>query len=163
MNYTKRLIEVDLPIRRISEHARKDQNIRKGHLHTMHVWWATRPLASCRAVIMATLLPDPADPHCSDTFIRTAHEVMLDWALNHTSIAGPESSQRFVNVQKNPALLDNPEELRAALLDFIADFAAWNAGVNPIYLTTARKLVAAAHLDGPPLLLDPFAGAGCWG
>ena len=61
MDYPKRLIEVDLPIRAISEHARKDQNIRKGHLHTMHVWWATRPLASCRAVIMATLLPDPAD------------------------------------------------------------------------------------------------------
>ncbi|MBM4185616.1 MAG: DUF1156 domain-containing protein, partial [Gemmatimonadetes bacterium] len=34
--YPRRLIEVDLPIKEISAHARKDQNIRKGHLHTMH-------------------------------------------------------------------------------------------------------------------------------
>jgi len=74
--HPKRLIEVDLPIRAISEHARKDQNIRKGHLHTMHVWWATRPLASCRAVIMATLLPDPADPNCPEEFRAEARRAL---------------------------------------------------------------------------------------
>lgn len=33
----KRLMELDLPIRTISKHARREQNIHKGHLHTMHV------------------------------------------------------------------------------------------------------------------------------
>ncbi len=42
MEYSKRLIEVDLPIRAISEHARRDKNKPKGHLHRMHVWWATQ-------------------------------------------------------------------------------------------------------------------------
>jgi len=66
--YCKRLIEVDLPIKKISEYARQDQNVKKGHLHAMHVWWATRPLSSCRAVIMGVLLPDPVDSNCSEKF-----------------------------------------------------------------------------------------------
>ena len=159
-NQPKRLIEVDLPIRRISEHARKDQNIRKGHLHTMHVWWATRPLASCRAVLMAMLLPDPADPNCPPAFIDKARHLMHRWASDHAAKASAESLKRLAKVQKNPALLNRPLELRGALLDFIADFAAWEAGVDAEYLRTARALVAAAHPEGPPLVLDPFAGAG---
>lgn len=135
----RRLIEVDLPIRAISEHARKDQNIRKGHLHTMHVWWATRPLASCRAVILATLLPDPADPACPKTFLAAAQRVL-----------GTTTGRD----------LSDPTILREKLLEFIADIAAWDAGVNSQYLTAARTLVTAAHPDGPPLVLDPFAGAG---
>ena len=139
MNYTKRLIEVDLPIRTISEHALKDQNIRKGHLHTMHIWWATRPLASCRAVIMATLLPDPADSNCPRGFINEAQQVLKEFTGRN---------------------LKDPLTLRKSLFDFIADFAAWDAGINPTYLNAARKLVSAAHPDGPPLVMDPFAGAG---
>jgi putative DNA methylase len=160
MTCVKRLIEVDLPIKRISEHARKDQNIRKGHLHTVHVWWATRPLASCRAVLMATLLPDPADPNCPPTFISAARRLMREWAARHLAKASAESCPRLVRIQKNADVLNDPRELRATLLDFIADFAAWDAGVDEAYLKTARALVAAAHPDGPPLVLDPFAGAG---
>ena len=55
-NYPKRLIEVDLPIRRISAHARREKSIRHGHISTLHIWWARRPLAACRAVICATAL-----------------------------------------------------------------------------------------------------------
>ena len=53
--YPKRLIEVDLPIRRISAHARREKSIRHGHISTLHIWWARRPLAACRAVICAAL------------------------------------------------------------------------------------------------------------
>ena len=41
-----RLIEEDLPIRRISEHARREKSIRHGHISTLHIWWARRPLAA---------------------------------------------------------------------------------------------------------------------
>lgn len=61
MNYPKRLIEVDLPIARISAHARREKSIRHGHISTLHIWWARRPLAACRAVILASLWPDPVD------------------------------------------------------------------------------------------------------
>jgi putative DNA methylase len=45
-------------------------------------------------------------------------------------------------------------------LDFIAHFAAWENSANRIFVETARWLVAAAHPDGPPLVVDPFAGIG---
>ncbi len=44
LSYPKRLIEVDLPIKRISEHARREKSIRHGHISTLHIWWARRPL-----------------------------------------------------------------------------------------------------------------------
>src|SRR3954467_12587065 len=66
--YPKRLIEVDLPIKRISAHALREKSIRQGHISTLHPWWARRPLAACRAVILAALWPDPADPHCPEHF-----------------------------------------------------------------------------------------------
>lgn len=62
--YPKRLIEVDLPIKRISAHARREKSIRHGHISTLRIWRARRPLAACRAVICALLWPDPADPIC---------------------------------------------------------------------------------------------------
>jgi putative DNA methylase len=136
----RRLIETDeMPIGVISAHSRKDQNVRKGHLHTLHVWWATRPLAACRAVLMATLLPDPADPNCPEAFRREAREALR-------AFTGRD--------------LSDPLALRKALLDFIAHFAAWENSANRIFVETARWLVAAAHPDGPPLVVDPFAGIG---
>jgi putative DNA methylase len=48
MPYPKRLIEVDLPIARISAHARREKSIRHGHISTLHIWWARRPLAAHR-------------------------------------------------------------------------------------------------------------------
>jgi putative DNA methylase len=45
-NCPPRLIEVDLPIKRISAHARREKSIRHGHISTLHIWWARRPLAA---------------------------------------------------------------------------------------------------------------------
>ena len=72
MTYPKRLIEVDLPIKRISAHARREKSIRHGHISTLHIWWARRPLAACRAVICAALWPDPADENCPPVFRKDA-------------------------------------------------------------------------------------------
>src|SRR5207245_4552196 len=81
--YPKRLIEVDLPIKRISAHARREKSIRHGHISTLHIWWARRPLAACRAVICAALWPDPADPICPESFRETARTLMQGWADSH--------------------------------------------------------------------------------
>src|SRR5207249_2702336 len=74
--YPKRLIEVDLPIARISAHARREKSIRHGHISTLHIWWARRPLAACRAVILAALWPDPADSACPKSFLDAARDRM---------------------------------------------------------------------------------------
>lgn len=163
----KRLIEVDLPIRRISAHARREKSIRHGHISTLHIWWARRPLAACRAVICAALWPDPADEHCPPAFEEAALKEMLAWTpFERMAMLGAESRPRFELARRNPALFDNPIELRKALLDFIADFANWDNSTKPEFLATSRALTQAAHeaLGGAPgtrpLVVDPFAGGG---
>lgn len=164
--YPRRLIEVDLPIKRISEHARREKSIRHGHISTLHIWWARRPLAACRAVICAALWPDPADPLCPEAFRQGARYWMQKWATDYLGLLGAESLERFISYQKNPTKLNDNEELRSALLDFIADFANWDNSTRREYLETSRALTQAAHeaLGGvpgtKPLVVDPFAGGG---
>ncbi len=166
MDYPKRLIEVDLPIARISAHARREKSIRHGHISTLHIWWARRPLAACRAVICAALWPDPADPLCPDAFRETARTLMRTWAADQGKLQGAESFKRFLQGKQFPKLLDDNHRLRQALLDFIADFANWDNSTVPAYLETSRALTQAAHeaLGGAPgtrpLVVDPFAGGG---
>src|SRR5207248_7964150 len=112
--YPKRLIEVDLPIKRISAHARREKSIRHGHISTLHIWWARRPLAACRAVVCAALWPDPADPQCPRLFIKQAREQMLAWAPHERQkLLSDESRKRFENARKNHALFDDVGELRS--------------------------------------------------
>lgn len=57
--YNKRLIEYDIPLEEISEQSAREKSIRHGHISTLHIWWARRPLAACRAAIYASLVPKP--------------------------------------------------------------------------------------------------------
>ena len=56
----KKLIEVSLPLEEINKASAKEKSIRHGHPSTMHLWWARRPLAACRAVLFASLVDDPS-------------------------------------------------------------------------------------------------------
>lgn len=151
MKFPKRLIEVDLPIKKISEHARREKSIRHGHISTLHIWWARRPLAACRAVICAALWPDPVDPLCPERFKKDASSIMA----------------RFWNpLGRTDMDFKEPLALRKVLLDFIADFANWDNSTDQRYLETARTLTQSAHesLGGAPgtrpLIVDTFAGGG---
>lgn len=183
--YPKRLIEVDLPIKRISAHARREKSIRHGHISTLHIWWARRPLAACRAVICASLWPDPVDVTesdieeaqkkgrdlqlniCPPAFREAARKEMMKWTDHeHLVLLSAESRVRFEKARKKKTQFDDPLELRHALLDFIADFANWDNSTVKEYLETSRALTQAAHeaLGGAPgtrpLVVDPFAGGG---
>lgn len=135
----KRLVEVDFPIAEVSRHAAREKSIRHGHPSTLHLWWARRPLASSRAVLLALLWPDPCDPLCPAEFKSKARE-MLPKVLGKVGKAD--------------------EGLRKALLKFIADFANWDNAAQRTYLDVSRALVKAAHGEEPPLVVDPFAGGG---
>ncbi len=177
MSYPKRLIEVDLPIKRISAHARREKSIRHGHISTLHIWWARRPLAACRAVICASLWPDPGDPLCPQEFRDKAAQLITDFAKKagqNNELAkscAPETWAKWLSLAKPENQLDPTQEphlniLRFALLDFIADFANWDNSTVSEYLETSRALTQAAHesLGGAPgtrpLVVDPFAGGG---
>ncbi len=135
----KRLAEVDFPIAVVSKHSAREKSIRHGHPSTLHLWWARRPLAACRAMLLALLWPDPCDPNCPEEFKDRAREVLAP-------------------VQGRPGPRD--EDLRKALLRFIGNFADWDRSADPVYLHASRTLVKAAHCDEAPLVVDPFAGGG---
>ncbi len=68
----RKLIEVDLPLDDINREAAREKSIRHGHPSTLHLWWARRPLAACRAVIFASLVDDPSA--CPDEFPSDAEQ-----------------------------------------------------------------------------------------
>ncbi len=61
MSYDRRLIEDSLPLEIISAQSAREKSIRHGHISTLHIWWARRPLAAMRAAIFASLIPAPKD------------------------------------------------------------------------------------------------------
>ena len=60
MTSKKKLIEVALPLEAINRESAREKSIRHGHPSTLHLWWARRPLAACRAVLFAQLVDDPS-------------------------------------------------------------------------------------------------------
>ena len=60
MTTTRKLIEVALPLEAINVASAREKSIRHGHPSTLHLWWARRPLAACRAVLFASLVDDPS-------------------------------------------------------------------------------------------------------
>ncbi|MBN2383965.1 DUF1156 domain-containing protein [bacterium] len=134
----KRLAEVDFPIAVVSKHSVREKSIRHGHPSTLHLWWARRPLAACRAMLMALLLPDPCDPLCPNEFKSNASKI----------------------IEGMYGISDDNMGLRKNLLTFIGDFANWDVANDPHWIGVARELVKAAHPEETPLVVDPFAGGG---
>jgi putative DNA methylase len=120
----RKLIEVALPLVAINRESAREKSIRQGHPSTLHLWWARRPLAACRAVLFASLVDDPS--------------------------AHPD---RF------PTEADQEVE-RQRLFALIEELVPWEATANPKVLKAAREEIAASCPDGPPPVLDPFAGGG---
>lgn len=131
MRYPKRLIEVDLPIKKISEHARNEKNLRSGHPWHLHIWWARRPWGACRSVELASLLPDPVDSLCPPGFISEATDILSPLGYR------PKSSSK--------------EDLRKSLLRFIGDLAdgSW---VHQNFITLQRKVWFKRRIRKLPLL-----------
>ncbi|PWU13194.1 MAG: DNA methyltransferase [Verrucomicrobia bacterium] len=135
----KRLAEVDFPIATVSRHSAKEKSVRFGHPSTFHLWWARRPLGSCRALLLSLLIPDPCDQHCPTEFKKKAREVLR-------------------NLPGKIGTTD--QELQQALLRFIGDFADWDHATQSTFLQVGRGLVAAAYPEETPFLTDPFSGGG---
>jgi len=87
VNYPKRLIEVDLPIKWISAHARREKSIR--HISTLHIWWARRPP---QAIMLGHLSPQRNDKMLAraaitEVFRRNRRD--MDFALHTAPLYGP--------------------------------------------------------------------------
>jgi adenine-specific DNA methylase len=78
MTSCPRLIEVALPIRKISAESVRDKSLRHGHISTLHLWWARRPLPAARGIVFASLVPDPDDPQCPAEFRKAVERLLRD-------------------------------------------------------------------------------------
>jgi adenine-specific DNA methylase len=143
--YPRRLIEVDLPIAAISEHARDGRSVHHGHITAIHIWWARKPLPSCRAAALASILPDPEDERCTTEFKEQAARILSSvYGTTHTA---------------------SGEALRRGLLRFVADISSWRNATEPRFSDAGRALSRAAHESiygdaGQSFLADPFCGGG---
>ncbi len=143
MTYRKKLIEVALPLDAINAASAREKSIRHGHPSTLHLWWARRPLAACRAVLFASLVDDPsAYPD-----------------LYPTAEAQEVERERLFGVIRELVKWEN--SANATVLDAarreIARSVARAAGVaEPTDAADVRR-VLAAHT---PPVLDPFCGGG---
>ena len=182
----KRLAEVDFPIAEVSRHAAREKSIRHGHPSTLHLWWARRPLASSRAVLLALLLPDPCDKDCPAEFRKAAigeikrfaehvtrnkagserlvadlKSALRDRDLQTRLVAKAEAERRGQKWMVFTSDTDwSPPRIRAGLLQLVASGSSWEFAADKTYLSVVRNLVKAAHPEETPLVVDPFAGGG---
>lgn len=113
MTKAKKLIEVAMPIKEISAESVRDKSIRHGHISTLHLWWARRPLPVCRAVIFASLVPDPLDPECPQAFCDAVQDL-----LANNPLYAPYPDIPYTSIY-DPM----PDNLRNRLLMFIGEFS----------------------------------------
>ena len=126
-----RLIEAAFPLRQTSLDSVHEKNVRHGHISTLHIWPARRPLAACRAVLLATLLPDPGDAEGRRRLM--------------TRIGG-KALQRQTRAGKLR------EETAGGVLH-------WGRESDP-ELEKLREEIREAFGGRAPRVLDPFAGGG---
>ena len=133
----RRLIESAFPLKQTSLDAVHEKNVRHGHISTLHIWPARRPLAACRAALLATLLPDPETPA-----ERQAMCELIGGTVQKTIKKGKDGNDSVVEETVGGVLHWGRERENAAVLDDL------------------RGRIRAAFGGEAPKVLDPFAGGG---
>jgi len=138
MTGSPRLIERAFPLKQASLDSVHEKNVRHGHISTLHIWPARRPLAACRAALIATLLPDPGDPEERRRLIERIGGRVVP-KIEKKNVAGNR-----VEVER--------EETVGGILH-------WGRESNPD-LQFFRDEIRKAYGGRAPRVLDPFAGGG---
>lgn len=141
----KKLIEVSIPLEAINAASAREKSIRHGHPSTLHLWWARRPLAACRAVLFAQLVDDPSS--WPDRF-PTEDEQDAERRRLHKVI------ERMVpwEASNNEAILNDTRWE-------IARSVAWGLGEEPPARGNGPAILDYLQTKAPPVY-DPFSGGG---
>jgi putative DNA methylase len=168
--YRKKLIEVALPLEAINREAAREKSIRHGHPSTLHLWWARRPLAACRAVIFASLVDDPSEcvPELmANPIKRRAAENEFkaqkkEWdALKALFDKASSAGMSAVPLAPEPKLeFIIAESERQRLFRIIEDLVKWENSNNEGVLNAAREEILRSTDGNPPPIYDPFCGGG---
>lgn len=134
----KRLIETAFPLREASAASLHEKNMRHGHISTLHLWPARRPLAASRAAIAAALLPDPGDDEGRKTLVRR--------------LGGGLKIKKQTKAEAGKKVDTSKVEGDGGVL--------WWGQENLPDMAWFRDQIRAAHGGRAPRVLDPFAGGG---
>jgi putative DNA methylase len=134
----KRLIETAFPLRQASEASLHEKNMRHGHISTLHLWPARRPLAASRAAIAGALLPDPGEDEARKTLVRR--------------LGGGLKAKKQTKAEAGKKVEATKVEGDGGVL--------WWGQENLPDMAWFREQIRAAHGGRAPRVLDPFAGGG---
>lgn len=136
-----RLIEHAFPLKQASLDSVHEKNVRHGHISTLHIWPARRPLAACRAALIATLLPDPGTPEArKDLCEKIGGRVVK--RTEKKKMPGGQTVERVKEETEGGILHWGRETENAETLEWF------------------RQEIRKAYGGRAPKVLDPFAGGG---
>ena len=133
-----RLVEVTFPLEQVSLDAVHEKCVRHGHISTLHIWPARRPLAASRAALLATLLPDPGNARERQAIYRRMAGEVVE-TVKEKRIGGRTVAKRR-------------RETQGGILH-------WKRENGPD-LDWFRARILRAYSHRAPRVLDPFAGGG---
>jgi putative DNA methylase len=159
MTYRKKLIEVALPLEAINQESAREKSIRHGHPSTLHLWWARRPLAACRAVLFASLVDDPSS---HPEKFPTEEEQEKERQRLHDLIGRIENVEtRGKSTQTVRGLVSWDDITNTSVVEEaqreIARCLAWEKGDEPPTKPEEVREYLSKH--APPIY-DPFCGGG---
>lgn len=161
--YKKKLIEVAIPLEAINTASAREKSIRHGHPSTLHLWWARRPLAACRAVLFAQLVDDPSgytDKLLGDPKIRQRAEADLVVRLKTWRDRKVDAHGNLPDTPE-PTLEDCAADIeRKRLFEIIEDLVKWENSTNEEVLERARAEIRRSCGSVMPPVYDPFSGGG---
>jgi putative DNA methylase len=138
-NEDRRLIEVAFPLKQASLDSVHEKNVRHGHISTLHIWPARRPLAASRAALIATLLPDPGNAEERKQILERLGGRLV------TRVKKKKLPDGRIEEQTS-------EETEGGILHWGRE-----SGTD---LDWFREKILAAYGGRTPKMLDPFAGGG---
>ncbi|MDE2342678.1 MAG: DUF1156 domain-containing protein [Betaproteobacteria bacterium] len=141
----KKLIEISIPLEEINKASAREKSIRHGHPSTLHLWWARRPLAACRAVLFAQLVDDPSS--WPEKFPTEAEQDVERRRLHRVI-------ERMV-----PWEASNDEAILNEARWEIARSVAWGLGEEPPPSDDGAAILDYLQTKAPPVY-DPFSGGG---
>ncbi|MBF5092004.1 DUF1156 domain-containing protein [Novosphingobium sp. NBM11] len=145
ISHRKKLIEVSIPLEAINKASAREKSIRHGHPSTLHMWWARRPLAACRAVLFAQLVDDPSawPDHFPTEEAQDAERLRLHKVIEAMVPWEASNDERILN--------DARWE--------IARSVAWSVGEEPPERQNTKAILDYLQAKAPPVY-DPFSGGG---
>jgi len=159
----RRLIEDYLPIEAISKEASREKSVRKGHISTLHLWWARRPLVACRAAVYGALVPASQFVPENGPDNKKQSLGRANAAKFVTDLCKYPGSPHTIQKAQEHILEAHADRLTMELTE-AAENSKWPAWVGEFKWPKDSAKVARVDIEAGraprPRVLDMFAGGG---